>query len=176
MESCIKVLEKLGWFKMTRKNPIMSRLCKKGLFLRRSATISDEMRGKIEERIFQIEQEIGNDIAEKYLKEIFETLKAFGGDDKNLSGSGRKKLWEFLKRKYPKCLPANAVGKKDRSGNLITNYEGLKRLYLETYVCRLRNRPIKEEFKEIKLFKEELFELKIKLASCNKSVPWTMED
>ena len=117
----------------------MSRLCKKGLFLRRSAIISDEMRGKIEERIFQIEQEIGNDIAEKYLKEIFETLKAFGGDDKNLSGSGRKKLWEFLKRKYPKCLPANAAGKKERSVNLITNYEGLKRLYLETYVYRLRN-------------------------------------
>ena len=40
----------------------------------------------------------------------------------------------------------------------------------------LRNRPIKEEFKEIKLFKEELFELKIKLASCNKLLPWTMED
>ena len=55
----------------------------------RLSTISDEMRGKIEERIFQIEQEIGNGIAEKYLKEIFENLKAFGGDENNLSGSGR---------------------------------------------------------------------------------------
>jgi hypothetical protein len=49
-------------------------------------------------------------------------------------------------------------------------------LYLQTYKHRLRNRPIKENFQEIKAFKEDIFELKLGLARCNKSVPWTMEN
>ena len=35
---------------------------------------------------------------------------------------------------------------------------------------------MKESFQEIKVFKEELFDLKLGLASCTKSVPWTMEN
>ena len=35
---------------------------------------------------------------------------------------------------------------------------------------------MKSEYEEIKKLKEELFELKINLASCNKSVPWSMDD
>ena len=100
------------------------------------------MRMKIEERISQIEQEIGNEISERYHKEIIETLNEFGGDDHNLNGSERKKLWEILKRKYPKCAPLVPVGKKDKAGNLISNHEGLKDLYLQTYIHRLRNRPM----------------------------------
>ena len=115
-------------------------------------------------------------MSEKYHKEIIDTLEKFGGDEHNLSGSGRKHLWELLKRNYPKQLASVPVGKKDRSGNIITNHEGLKKLYLETYVHRLRNRPIKEGFSEMKRLKDELFEMKMNLASCNKSLPWTMEN
>jgi hypothetical protein len=140
------------------------------------STISQEMKLKIEERILQIEANIRNDISEKYQNEILDTLKKLGGDSKMLNGSGRKKLWELLKKKYPKCSPSIPVGKKDRFGNLITNHEGLKKLYLQTYMHRLRNRPIKKEFEEIKIWKEELFEIRIELAKCNKSEPWTMED
>ena len=141
----------------------------------KSPTIDEEMKRKIEERITQIEANIGNDISEKYKNEIMDTLQQLGGDRKNLSGSGRKKLWEILKRKYPKCAPGVPVGKKDKFGNLITNHEGLKKLYLETYIHRLRNRHIKDELKEIKKLKEELFELRLELSKCNKSAPWTMD-
>ena len=131
---------------------------------RKLSTISEEIKLKIEERILQIEADIGNDISEKYQNEILDTLKKLGGNNKQLTGSGRKKLWELLKKKYPKCSPSIPVGKKDRFGNLISNHEGLKKLYLQTYVDRLRNRPIKEEFEELKILKEELFELRIELA------------
>ena len=139
-------------------------------------SISEEMKLKIEERICEIEMDIGNEIAEEYKKEIDKTLKEFGGDDKNLCGSGRQKLWKLLKKKFPKCSLQNPMGKKDKYGNLITNHEELKKLYLETYVHRLRNRPMKSEYEEIKKLKEELFELKMNLASCNKSAPWSMDD
>ena len=48
------------------------------------------MKIKIESRILEIEKDIGNDISEKYHKEIIETIKKFGGDDKQLNGTGRK--------------------------------------------------------------------------------------
>ena len=139
-------------------------------------TISDEMKMKIEDRIREIEDGIGDEISENYHKEIKDTLKKLGGDGKNLNGSGRKHLWKLLKRKFPKCSPAIPVGKKDKSGNIITNHQGLKELYLKTYKHRLRNRPIKNEFQEMKQLKEELFELRLNLAQCNKSSPWTMDD
>ena len=87
----------------------------------------------------------------KYQNEILDTLKKLGGDSKMLNGSGRKKLWELLKKKYPKCSPSIPVGKKDRFGNLITYDEGLKKLYLQTYMHMLRNRPIEEKFEELKI-------------------------
>ena len=140
------------------------------------SSISDEMRRKIRDRIAQIEEDIGKDISEEYLKEILETLRKLGGDERNLNGSGRKQLWKLLKRKYPKFWPSVPIGKKDKFGNIVTNYEGLKELYLNTYKHRLRNRPIKEEFQEMKACKDELFELRMNLANSAKSVPWTMED
>ena len=67
------------------------------------------------------------------------------------------------------------MGKKDRKGNIITNHEGLKHLYLQTYVNRLRNRPIKPDFEEIRRLKMELFELRLKLSKNTKSQPWNLE-
>ena len=89
-------------------------------------------------------------MAEKNVKEVVETIKSLGGDEHSLSGAGRKQMWKLLKRKFPKNIPVVPVGKKDGTGNIITNHEGLKNLYLKTYIHRLRNRPIKSDFEELK--------------------------
>ena len=70
------------------------------------------MKVKIEERIIQIENEIGDEICEEYYNEIVKTIKELGGDEHSLSGAGRKKMWKLLKKSYPKSLPAVPVGKK----------------------------------------------------------------
>ena len=64
------------------------------------------------------------------------------------------------------------MGKKDHKGNLITNHKGLKKLYLKTYIDRLRNRPMKDGFEE----KDILFKLRLKLCKKQKSKPWDMKD
>ena len=51
---------------------------------------------------------------------------------------------------------------------------GLKKLYLETYLHRLRNRPIKTEFQEIEKMKNNLFDLRLKNCKERKSKPWEM--
>ena len=174
-----KCFRKVRVVNNSKKNSGNEKLLHERIELKKEAklsTVSEEMKSKIEERIFQIENEIGNDVSRKYHEEIIDTLNKLGGDDQNLNGSGRKQLWKFLKKKYPKSSPSVPVGKKDKSGNIITNHEGLKQLYLETYVHRLRNRPIKPNYQGIKDLKDELFELRLELAKCDKSIPWTLED
>ena len=48
----------------------------------------------------------------------------------------------------------------------------MKELYLKTYQHRLRHRPIKPEFSELKCLKETLFNLRLKLSKLTKSEPW----
>ena len=59
---------------------------------------------QIKERITEIQEEIGK-VAQTYHREILEIVNKFGGDKTHLNGSGRKKFWNLLKRKYPKCWP-----------------------------------------------------------------------
>ena len=101
---------------------------------------------------------------------VVETLKELG-DGNDLNGSGRKKLWRLLKKKFPKSSHAVPVGKKDNKGNLITNHKELKHLYLKRYTQRLRNRPIKMSLRNLK---DELFSTRLKLAREKKSEPWTL--
>ena len=67
------------------------------------------------------------------------------------------------------------MGKKDRKGNLITNHQGLKNLYLQMYINRLRNRPIKPIFEDMKKKKNELFKIRLDISEAKKSEPWEMK-
>ena len=141
-----------------------------------SNDISEEIKEKINIRIKQIEEEIGDRTVESYHKEILETIEGLGGDETSLNGGGRKQLWKLLKQNFPKTETVIPVGKTDRKGNVITNHIGLKHLYLETYVNRLRNRPIREDFAEVKELKQLLFKLRMEICKTQKTEPWDMAD
>ena len=142
----------------------------------KSVNIDENMKEKIKERIKQIESDVGDKVAEENVKDIVETIKKLGGDKHSLGGAGRKQMWGLLKKKYPKRLHVTPVGKKDKSGNLITNHDGLKQLYLQTYTQRLRNRPMKPEFEEINMLKNKLFNLRLNISEKRRSKPWVIQD
>ena len=52
----------------------------------------------------------------------------------------------------------------------------MKTLYLETFIHRLRSRPMKEELKWFRDLKEELCQERIKLSKLTKTKPWNLED
>ena len=81
-----------------------------------------------------------------------------------------------MKKVFPKNNPPLPVAKRNTSGQIITNPDILKTLYLDTYVHRLRHRPINPEFIELKQLKETLFDLRIKLAKLRVSKPWCTKD
>ena len=141
----------------------------------KSSNIDENMKEKIRERIKQIEDEIGEEVTVENHNVVLETLKQLG-DGYNLNGSGRRNLWRLLKNRFPKNTPAMPVAKKDSQGKLVTNHNELKRLYLKTYKNRMRNRPMKEDLLDLKDLKNDLFELRLKLATRKKSEPWTLED
>ena len=66
--------------------------------------------------------------------------------------------------------------KRDLEGKIVTNPNLLKKLYLETYVNRLRNRKIIPGLKYLKQIHEELFQLRLEKARLNKSPDWSMKD
>ena len=161
--------------KESKANVEKSLLIERTNLMKERKVVGDELKESIEQRIKEIEEDIVNEIDEDTIKNIVETLKELGGEEHSLGGNGRKQMWKLLKKKFPKILPVVPVGKKDRHGNLITNHEGLKNLYLKTYVNRLRNRPIKSDFEEIRKMKMKLFELRLELSESNKSRPWKMK-
>ena len=136
-------------------------------------TLEEEIKIKISQRIKQIEHDIGEEVANNNFREVVETMKEFG-DDVNINGSDRRKLWDLLKKKFPKNFNVVPVGKKDSRGNIVTKHEDLKHLYLRTYEKRMRNRPIKDNLGDLKNMKNELFDLRLRIASNKKSKPWEM--
>ena len=139
--------------------------------------VSDEdMKRSIENRIKQIEHDIEEEVSDNQIEKIVETLRELGGEEDAIRGEGRNKMWKLLKEIYPKVSPAVPVGKKDKRGNIITNHKSLKHLYLRTYINRLRNRPIKDGFEELKRLKINLFSMRLQLPQNRKSEPWTMRE
>ena len=67
------------------------------------------------------------------------------------------------------------MAKRDSYGNLITTVGPLKKLYIDTYVHRLRNRTMKPEYQDIYELKTKLWELRFEELKLNISAPWTME-
>ena len=142
----------------------------------KSNKIDEDVKKELKLKITEIEGEIGDKVAEEFKKNLADTMAEVGAEKDDLNGAGRNKIWKLLKKKYPKQSNVIPVGKRDKSGNLITNHMGLKHLYLETYTHRLRNRPIKADFEELKKFKMMLFDLRLKRVQKCKTKSWTLDE
>ena len=68
------------------------------------------------------------------------------------------------------------MGKKDKDGKVVTNQEGLKKLYLDTFVWRLRERTSNPKMKSLHQEKQKMFQTILKLCKMIPSKPWIMKD
>ena len=93
---------------------------------------------------------------------------------RNDSTNGTKSAWTIYRKLRPRHKPVIPVGKKDMLGNIITNHTSLKKLYLETFVWRLRQRPAHPNMVEIHNAKEKMFKTVMKLCEMTPSKPWNM--
>ena len=93
-----------------------------------------------------------------------------------MSGSfSQNGMWKVKSRLLPRPRDP-PMAKKDRQGNLITSKAGLKKLYLDEYVDRLKHREIKSEYGDILILKNDLWSERLKSLKQCKSANWTVND
>ena len=133
----------------------------------------DYQKEELENKLSEVENEIADMVAEENRIKVVENLEKLSDTDGLVNTNG---MWNLKRKIFPKNKESLPFAKQDFDGKLITSQNSLKTLYLETFVHRLRHRPMKDELLFIQKIKEELCEERIKLSKLSKSAPWTPED
>ena len=90
-----------------------------------------------------------------------------------LDGSfNNNKMWKLKRDIMPQKM-AVPTAKYDQNGILVTNPSSLKRITLDAFVHRLRQRKILPELENLKTLREELFFNRLKECKANKSPDFT---
>ena len=153
------------------KETEISQLSKKKNELQQKIQLAGEnVDEDILKEVSDIEDNISDLVAVKNREKVIEHFGSLAKNDgsKNING-----MWALKKKVFPRNPPNLPVAKKDVNGMIITSHEDLKTLYLDTFVHRLRPRPIRQEYFDLFLLKEELCELRLRCSSLNKSALWT---
>ena len=132
-----------------------------------------ELDDKEEEDLINLEALISEECEDENRKKVMDNFKDMNGLDGNLKHQG---VWKAKKKYFPKIKPTLPVGKKNLKGQIITNPEELKDLYLETFKYRLRKRPVKPGYEDLLEQQEKLFNLRLDMAKNEKSPAWKMCD
>ena len=154
---------------MSKKKSVIGDLMDKRKLLKAKVDITDDD----EEEIVNLEKEIADKCQEENRKMVVDNFKELEDANGNVSHQG---IWKTKKKFFPKIKPSLPVAKKNIKGQLITNPEELKELYLETFKDRLRHRPAQPEYEHLLEMQEELFKFRLNLSKSKKTQPWTMSD
>ena len=137
-------------------------------------TASDDQKiTEIQNDIKSVENELSSLLAGENLMKIKDNLQCLTNIDGSTAVSG---VWKLTKKLFPKNSKTLPISKKNSNGRLISSPEELKDLYIETYVHRLRHRPVKPEFEELKCLKEELCSKRLELVKMKPYHPWGKDD
>ena len=128
---------------------------------------------QLEKEIDEIDVKIAEECSEENYKKVRDNFGKLSNDAGTLNNNG---LWKIKKKIFPKNRSQLPVAKKNFSGQIITNPDTLKQLYIETYQHRLRHRPNKTGYENLKCLKETLFGLRLRLTKLTKSKPWNEND
>ena len=129
-------------------------------------------RHELEDRLQRIEQSISDSCETKHINIIRDQIRSITNKDGTTNNTG---VWKLRRKIFPR--PAEQLsGKKDKEGNLVTNPDKLKEVYLDAYVERLKHRKMIPELLRLKTLREELFQQRLKRAKQNKSPDWTVEE
>ena len=128
---------------------------------------------KIQNDVTSIEMQLSSLLAENNLMKIKDNLAMLTETDGSSSCSG---VWKLTKKLFPKHAKPLPIAKKDLNGRLISSPEELKNLYINTYKHRLRSRPVKPEYQQLRDLKEELCQKRLQLVKMKPYQPWKMQD
>ena len=129
----------------------------------------EETKMKIED----IEINISKLEAAENRESIIENFKKFS---QNPEKNNLQEMWKVLNKIGPKFKSTVPTAKLNHKRKLISNPDEIKKLLAKEYRQRLRPRPIRPDLGDLKDRREEIFNLQLKIAEENASVPWVMSD
>ena len=148
-------------------------LLKKCKFLSKCRGVKKEHKNDYVYRLKLLEETISNLEAEENRKKIMERFKKFSENPEKIN---LQEMWKILNQIIPKHKTSIPIAKKDHRGKFITDPLAIKALLAKEYKMRLRNRPIRSDLGNIRLRKEKILNMQLKLAKNISSPPWKIED
>ena len=130
----------------------------------------DNSNQEIIDELLEIEAEISDQVAVKNRKKVVDNFGSLARNEGALNVNG---MWALQKKIFPKNPPSLPTAKIDVEGRILTSHKDLLNLYSDTFIHRLRSRPMNEEFMDLFHQKEQLCELRLELSKKNKSPMWT---
>ena len=121
----------------------------------------------------KLELSISNIEAKLNYEKIVQNFKTFSENPEKIN---LQQIWKIMRKLWPKVEAKLPSAKKNYRGQLISEPNELKKLLEKEYIERLRARPVRPDFENLEKRKNDIFEMKLKLASSKKSKPWTMEN
>ena len=127
----------------------------------------------LQEELFKLEKQVADIVAETNRNKVVDNFKSLSQKDGNVNTNS---MWSLKRKVFPKNKESLPFAKKDCDGKLVSSHKQLKELYLQTFVHRLRHRPMKKEFSCVRFLKERLCSKRLEYSRRNKSKDWTMSD
>ena len=135
--------------------------------------VAEDEKDEVEAEITEVEVQVSDIVAETNRNKVIENFKSLSQLDGKMNTNN---MWNLKRKVFPKNKESLPFAKKDCDGNLVSSHKQLKDLYLDTFIHRLRHRPIKEDFSYLKYLKEELCSRRLEYTKKIKTRDWTMED
>ena len=114
----------------------------------------------------KIEEEVAEKEAEENRKVIVENFKHLADNPENIN---LLQMWKLYGKLWPKTGVSSHTAKRNHKGKIISAPREIKKLLSKEYKNRLRCRPYKPDMKHLKIRKEKIFQLKMKLAMSKRS-------
>ena len=155
------------------KTPVTEKLEERKIIIKRLKICPEEEKDKLKDILMDIESQLCDIVAEGNRAKVVDNFKVLTDQTGLLSTQG---MWGLKKKVFPKNRESLPFAKKDYDGKIITSQIMIKKLYLDTFIHRLRHRPIKPDFSYLRRLKEELCRRRLIYVEKKKTQPWSSED
>ena len=164
-----KSFKKIRYTGRNKATKISEILDKRRNMLLKIKACKDDEKDNLEEELNKIENEVCELVSEQNYKKVVENFKHLGNKAGQIQQQG---IWNIKRKLFPKNKESLPFAKKDCDGKIITSQHQMKALYLDTFLHRLRHRPINKDYIKLKNLKEQLFKRRMEYSMNNKSKMW----
>ena len=126
----------------------------------------------LKEELDDVVEKITKLVSEENRDRIMEQFEHLDQTDDNINMG----IWKVKNKHFPKKTASVPSAKADINGRLVSDPNGLKNLYLDTFTHRLRQRPIKEKYSKLFELQKEVLDRRLIITSENKSPDWSEID